>query len=157
MKTIEENYLLFKLEDRQFAIPVVEVNMVVAAVAITDLPQAPEIVLGIINVHGDAVPVINIRPRIGLAPKELELTDKYIIAEVAGRKIALLVDSINTLIEIDSKKIVQMESLVPGSKFIDGTAEINNDLILLLNLENFLSIEDNLQLNSSLEQSVGLV
>jgi purine-binding chemotaxis protein CheW len=68
--------ILFSLDERRFALPLRSVERVVRAVDITPLPDAPQMVLGVIDVQGEIVSVINLRRRCRMPERELQLTDQ---------------------------------------------------------------------------------
>ena len=74
-----EHFLIFSVEDRRFALPLPEVERVVAAVEIHFLPQAPAFVRGVVNVGGLPVPTVDLRVLWGWPPRELELTDRLLL------------------------------------------------------------------------------
>ena len=73
--------VVFTLDERFYAIRLSAVSRVVRAVEITPLPKAPPIVIGVINLGGRIIPVVNIRRRFRLPERELELTDQLIVAQ----------------------------------------------------------------------------
>ncbi len=82
----------FLLDDQRYALHLDVVERVIPAVEITPLPKAPEIVLGLINIRGKIIPVLNIRRRFRLPDRETELTDHFIIANTSKRTVALPAD-----------------------------------------------------------------
>src|SRR3712207_6774571 len=92
-------YVVFTLDEHGYALPLSFVERIVRAVEVTPLPKAPEIVLGVINVQGRVIPVVNIRKRFRLPEREIELSDQFIIARTAKRTIALVVDAVGGVAE----------------------------------------------------------
>ena len=86
-------------QQRRYALRLLAVTRVVWAVEIVPLPNAPAIVLGMINVQGRVIPVVDVNKRFGLPPRELELTDQFIIAQTQRRAVALRVDGVTGLYE----------------------------------------------------------
>ncbi len=86
--------LVFTLDRGQFALLLSSVLRVVRAVEITPLPQAPEIILGVVNLQGALVPVIDVRRRFGLPGRAVRLEDRLILAVTPRRTLALPVDSV---------------------------------------------------------------
>ena len=72
--------VVFFLNEQKYALYLPAVERVVSAIEVTPLPQAPDNVLGIINVMGKVIPVVNIRKRFGLPEREIDLSDQFIIA-----------------------------------------------------------------------------
>ena len=82
--------VVFKLDDHSYALHVFQVRRVVRVAQWTPLPQAPDIVLGVINLSGEVIPVFDVRKRFGLPVREIDLNDQLIIAQTARRSVALL-------------------------------------------------------------------
>jgi purine-binding chemotaxis protein CheW len=68
--------VVFTLDARRYAVPLSTVERIIRAVEITPLPQAPEIVLGVINVQGRIIPVVNTRKRFRLPECDIRLSDQ---------------------------------------------------------------------------------
>jgi purine-binding chemotaxis protein CheW len=84
---------IFALDDVRFALGAELIECVVRAVEVSPLADAPPGVLGVINLHGRIIPVLDIRPRFGLKSREISLSDHFVIARAGEREVAVLVDS----------------------------------------------------------------
>jgi purine-binding chemotaxis protein CheW len=136
------HYLIFILEKERYALSVSSVERIFQAVNITHLPEGPDILKGIIKMKGLIVPVINIRKRLNLPDKELELSDTMIIARTEKLIVALLVDEVTGLMEIEEKDMEQKDNILPGLKYIEGVIKFSSDIIIVCNLDDFLSLEE---------------
>lgn len=141
----------FSLDDQKFALYVSVVQRIIRVIEVTPLPEAPEIVIGIINVHGQIIPVCNVRMRFHLAGRDVQLSDQMIIADTATRTVALLVDSVDDVIEIPEEKIVAGDKILPGLKYVDGVLKTEDGMILIHDLDRFLSLQEAAALNDALE------
>ncbi|OPY75386.1 MAG: Chemotaxis protein CheW [Syntrophorhabdus sp. PtaU1.Bin058] len=142
----------FQLDDRQFAVPLSSIERIERAVSITPLPKAPDIVLGVINIHGSIVPVFNIRERFRLPPRDMQLSDQLIVAHTSKRTIALLVDSVIAVIEVPGEKIVETSNILPQLDFVEGVAKAEDGMILIHDLERFLSIREEQSLDEAMKE-----
>jgi purine-binding chemotaxis protein CheW len=131
--------LLFELATQRFAIAAADVFEVVRAVALRALPNAPPVVEGIINLRGEAVPVLDIRARFGLQPKTLELTDHFLIVSAEQRRVALRVDRALMLCHLPALSIERAINLPRGVDHVSGVAVLDDELVLLHDLHAFLS------------------
>lgn len=127
--------VVFHLDERRYALPLGCVDRVVRAVEVTPLPQAPDQILGVINVHGRVIPVINLRTQFNLPERELDLSDQFIIANAARRRVALWVDNVDGVLDSATQEVVAAEEIVPGLNSVEGIAKDRDELILLHNLE----------------------
>ena len=113
--------LLFTLGDQRHALPLSHIDRVVLAVAVTPLAGAPDPVLGVINLQGQIIPVISGRKWLGLPERPVQLNDRLIIALVAERKVAVLVDHVQGVVTHSSSDEVQSGDLLPG---LSGPASV---------------------------------
>ena len=141
----------FSLDDRKFALYVSAVQRIIRVVEVTPLPKAPEIVIGIINMQGQVIPVFDIRMRFHLPAREVQLNDQLIIASTTKRTVALLVDSVNDVIEIPEEKIIAAEQILPELEYVEGVVKTEGSMILIHDLERFLSLLEEKALDEAME------
>ncbi len=145
---MQEHFLIFSVAERRFALPLSEVERIVAAVEIQPLPQAPAFVRGVVNVGGDPVPVVDPRPLWDLPPREMELSDRMLLVRPSGKALpapgassdsrglfALLVE------EVEGVSLLELREMSLGGG-VDlpqvGLAPGEDRLLVLQNLD-FLS------------------
>lgn len=137
-----DHLLPFRLDHWKCALDVRVVDRIVPLVEVTPLPKSPEVVLGVINVRGNILPVVSLRRRFSLPEDEAKLTAQLIIARTARRAVALLVDSVNGVIERPAQQVMQAETTVPGAEYLAGITKLDGDILLVHDLEAFLSLEE---------------
>ena len=129
-------FVLFIVHNHKFAVPVHSVNRVVFAVNIKPIPNSPPSILGIINVNGDVVPVINFRRKFKFPKKETELTDKIFILNTASIKIGFIANEVLDLTKVAEQKEFPIETLIPGQKEeLTGMINFRNELIMIYDIE----------------------
>ena len=143
--------IIFTLDDQRYGLPLPAVERVVRMVDITPLPKAPDNVLGIINMQGRVIPVINMRRRFRLPEWELALTDQLIIAHTARRPVALVADAVTDVHEYAEQEAVAAQDILPGVEYVAGVVKLENGLILIHDMDKFLSLEEDAQLDRALE------
>jgi purine-binding chemotaxis protein CheW len=145
-------FVLFALDDKSFALELGTVHRVVRAVEVTPLPQSPVVILGVVNIQGDLFSVVNLRHRFRLPEREITPSDQFVLVtkSTSSRKLALVVDAVTGIIELDTAHIVDKEEIVPGLEYMQGVAKVGDDLILIHNLERCLSLQEENQLNEAL-------
>ena len=141
----------FSLDDRAFALYVSAVQRIIRVVEVTALPKAPEIVVGIINMQGQVIPVFDIRMRFHLPAREGRLNDQMIIATTEMRTVALIVDSVNDVIEIPEEKIIAAEQILPELEYVEGVVKTEGGMVLIHDLEKFLSLPEQKALDEAME------
>ncbi len=144
--------VVFTLDEQRYALYLPVVERVVSAVEVTPLPKTPDIVLGVINIQGKVIPVVNIRKRFGLPEREIDLSDQFVIANTPRRTIALVVDTVNGVIEPAREKLISSENITPGLEHVDGVIKLEDGLILIHDLDRFLSLEEEKKLDNALKK-----
>jgi len=142
--------VVFTLDEPRYALDLSTVERVVRAVAITPLPKAPEIVLGVINVQGQVVPVINVRKRFRLPEREMNLNDRFIIARTSRRVVALAADSVGGVLELENRQVASAGESLPFAEYLQGVAKLPGDLVLIYDLDRFLALDEEQRLDAAL-------
>ncbi len=145
----------FTLGELRLALYLSAVERVYRLAEITPLPKAPEIVLGLINLRGRIVPVVNVRRRFRIPDREAELSDKLILARTSRRPVALVVDDIGGVLEIRSQEIIDARTILPAAEFIAGVVKLADGMIFIHDLDTFLSLEEEALLDEALAAPVG--
>ncbi|HEY7986657.1 MAG TPA: chemotaxis protein CheW [Methylophilaceae bacterium] len=148
---MNNQFIVFCLMSQRYALDLSTVEKAVRIVEISPLPQAPEIVLGIINFHGHIVPVINMRRRFRLPERELLLSDQLIIAHTSRRMVGLVVDEVIAAAEYPGEVIASGAHILPGMDHVAGVVKLQDGLILINDLDKFLSIEEEASLEQAME------
>jgi purine-binding chemotaxis protein CheW len=134
--------LVFCLADQRCALPLKCVERVIRSVEISPLPRAPEIVSGLINIHGMAVPVLNIRELFHLPDIEITLSDQIIIAHTLSRLVAIPVNEVNGISEYEDQDFITSEELFPGIKYLEGVVKLKEGIVYIYDLGRLLSLDD---------------
>lgn len=150
-QTATDQIVIFTLDEQHYALPLNSVLRVIHAVEIRHLPEAPEIISGIINIKGIIIPVINIRKRFGLMEREIDVDDRLIIAETGKRQVALLTDSVSGIRDLVPGEHEPARKNLPFAEHLRGVAKIDDELILIYDLEQFLSLDEEKELTQALK------
>jgi purine-binding chemotaxis protein CheW len=148
--TGSEHLLVFTLDEPRFALPLAAVERVVHAVEVTPLPKAPQIVLGVINAKGRVIPVVDMRRRFGLPVRELRLDDRFIIARTARRLVALVADAVAGIRELAPRDLANAAETLPVAGYLQGVAKLEDGLVLITDLDAFLSLDEERLLDAAL-------
>jgi purine-binding chemotaxis protein CheW len=141
--------LVFTLDDQHYALQLAAVERTARMVEITPLPQAPVVVRGVITVHGRIIPVLDIRQRFHLPPRETLLSDQLLIARTKRRTVALIADSVVGVLEQAPQDMVDAGMILPGIDYLSGVVKLADGLIFIHDLDTFLSLEEELQLDTA--------
>ena len=134
----------FQLENETYGINVMQVQEILRYSEIAAVPGAPDYVLGIINLRGNVVTVIDTRARFGLMPAEITDNSRIVIIEAEKQVIGILVDSVAEVVylkksEIEDAPYVGTEE---SSQFIQGVTNRDDGLLILVDLNKLLSDEE---------------
>jgi purine-binding chemotaxis protein CheW len=147
--------VVFTLDERLYALPLARVKRVVRMVEVTPLPKAPGIVLGVINLQGNIIPVMSMRTRFGLLEPEASLSDQIIVADTATRAVGLLVNSVTGVIERTLEEVTETEKIVPGAQYVEGITRTDDGILFIHNVDRFLSVKEEQQLDGLLAVAEG--
>ncbi|WP_345842000.1 chemotaxis protein CheW [Shewanella algae] len=137
-------WVTFRLDNETYGINVMQVQEVLLYTEIAPVPGAPHYVLGIINLRGNVVTVIDTRSRFGLPSSEVDDSTRIVIIEAEKQVIGILVDSVAEVVylrrsEIDNAPNVGTEE---SAKFIQGVSNRGDELLILVDLDKLLSDDE---------------
>ncbi|EPQ9705091.1 chemotaxis protein CheW [Vibrio cholerae] len=137
-------WVTFQLEEETYGINVMQVREVLRYTEIAPVPGAPDYVLGIINLRGNVVTVIDTRSRFGLMQGEITDNTRIIVIESERQVIGILVDSVAEVVYLRSSEIDSTPSVGTdeSSKFIQGVSNRDGKLLILVDLNKFLTDEE---------------
>jgi len=134
----------FYLEDALFGMDILRIQEINKNMERTKVPHAPEYVLGIINLRGRIVTIIDLGRKLGLLPTRLSEENRNIIVDCQDELTGLFVDRIADVVSVDGGKILPPPSNVRGaqSRFFEGVFKTGQRLIAILNVEEVLKVEE---------------
>ncbi|MEW6646983.1 MAG: chemotaxis protein CheW [Pseudomonadota bacterium] len=137
-------WVTFRLDAEKYGIDVMRVREVLRNTEIAPVPGAPGFVLGIINLRGNVVTVIDTRKRFGLAPKDIDESSRIVILEAGDEVVGMLVDSVAEVVDLRASSIETAPNVGndESAKFIQGVSNLDDGLLILVDLNKLLSGED---------------
>lgn len=127
--------VVFRLEGREFALPLDSVAEVQRMVAITPVPEAPAWLAGVISLRGQMVPVMDLRTRLGLPQQAAALDTRIIVTQAGGRLVGLVADRVEEVLALPDCSVEVPDDLAGGEHAISGVARPSDRLILVLDLD----------------------
>jgi purine-binding chemotaxis protein CheW len=149
-QTASKQIVVFTLGELRYALPLSAVERVVRAVEITPLPKSPEVVLGVINAQGLIIPVVDVRARFRLPSHKMSPDDQFILARTSRRRLALIADAVAGVHEPADREAVSTEQTFPFAEYLRGIAWLEDDMVLIHDLEQFLSLDEEQILDAAL-------
>ena len=144
----------FRLAEQRYALPLMAVERVIRAVDVTPLPDAPPVVCGVMDMHGDVLPVLNIRGRFGLPDRKIDPADQFLIAQTTQRTMVLVVDEALGVIRVPRSALIDAAQIVPGLDYVQGVVKLDDGLVLIHDLEKFLSMDEARTLDEAMDRDV---
>ena len=144
--TQKDRYLTFSLGRESYGVEVRYVTEIIGIQSITEIPEMPEYVRGIINLRGKIIPVMDVRLRFKKEPKDYNDRTCIVVINIQGASIGLIVDSVSEVIAIPEQDVVDPPQMNKGfnNKYIKKIGKVKNDVKLLLDCEKLLT-EDELE------------
>ncbi len=157
--------LTFKVAGQEYGLPVISVARIIEMVTIIHIPNIPNVIQGIINLHGKTVPVMDLRRRLGLPHQPYGLHTPIILVDAAGdgRMLGLIVDKVEQIFNIPSENLEATETIVPAGLMEQMTgqttnlvslAKVDRQMILVLDVRTLLNSTEQIKLSQALNNSI---
>jgi len=141
-------YLTFDLASEAYGLEILKVQEIIGIMPVTRVPRTPEFIRGVINLRGKVIPVVDLRLKFKMEPKEDTRRTSIIVVQIKqeGRQVTmgLIVDDVSEVIDIDGENIEPAPEFGASvnTDFIMGIAKINQRVIILLDVDRVLSNGD---------------
>jgi purine-binding chemotaxis protein CheW len=142
METFSNHFVIFKIDDQNYALSLLNVERVVRAVQITRIPSKQKYVLGVVDVQGNVTPVLNTRKLLDAPDKEIDLSDQFIISKNSNRTVILVVDSVPGVYELFAQDAHPLKIKSESSRLVQDIARFGDSLVLVINVELLFSMVD---------------
>jgi purine-binding chemotaxis protein CheW len=142
--TQKGRYLTFSLEKESYGIEIQYVTEIIGIQAITQIPELPDYVKGIINLRGKIIPVMDIRLRFKKNPIPYNDRTCVIVVDIKNISIGLIVDSVSEVLTIPEQEVVEPPKMNNGAhnRYIKNIGKVGNEVKLLLDCEKLLTEDD---------------
>lgn len=150
--TQKSRYLTFSIGKETYGVEIKYVIEIIGIQTITEIPELPEYIKGIINLRGKIIPVMDVRLRFKKEPIEYNDRTCVIIVDINDTSIGLIVDKVAEVIIIPDQDIVEPPQMNKGSKnrYIKNMGKVGDDVKLLLDCERLLTEDELEELNEVL-------
>ena len=131
----------FMLGEEEYGVDILSVNEILKMTKITRVPKSSEYVKGVINLRGNVVPILNVRKKFKGEEKIVDDTTRIIILTVNDNRFGIIVDNVTEVIRIKEEDIEE-PNLIDSidQKYVDGVGKYNGRLLILLKLDQILTI-----------------
>jgi purine-binding chemotaxis protein CheW len=132
------DFLLFTIDERPYALPLENVIRAERMVEVSPLPEPPPGIAGVVNYHGEMVPVFDLRRHCGLPPRPWRPSDHLLLATTGGRKLALPIDAVASVFSLPEAELPALADVVPGSAGTERLGTRDGEIVLIHDLGRFL-------------------
>lgn len=146
-----DQIVIFTHDEQRYGIPLKVVERVVRMVEITHVSAGPAFIRGVINVQGKILPVVDLRRRLSLPERPVELSDQLIIIRCASRSFALMTDTACDVRKCTEKLLTESSKILPDLPFLAGVAKLPDGLILIQDPDALLSPDE----TASIDELIG--
>lgn len=142
--TQKGKFLTFSIENEYYGIEIKFVTEIIGVQVITEIPELPSYIKGIINLRGKIIPVIDIRLRFKKTQKEYNDRTCIIVIDINEISVGLIVDNVCEVLTINDDNIVPPPNIKTGfnSKYIKGIGKVGNEVKLILDCNKLLNDKD---------------
>ncbi|RJX35804.1 MAG: hypothetical protein C4531_01345 [Desulfurivibrio sp.] len=135
-------YCIFKIDDQLYGVAVSHVEKIIRAAAVIPLPEGPETIIGLLNVEGRVLPVVNIRKKWHLPERAMEVDDRIILFK-AGALVSFIVNGVEGIVQFDHLKFHEAEEIHPGlQRYIEGVGRFNNSSVIIVDMARFFNDQE---------------
>ena len=138
--TQKDKYLTFRLDVEDYGLEIRHVKEIISIQKITDVPDLPDFVKGVINLRGQIIPTLDLRLRFGIAAKDYDELTCIIITHMSDIPVGIIVDTVNEVLDISPEMIAPPPLVQKGAahRFIQGIGRVGNDVKIILNADKLL-------------------
>ncbi len=151
--------VVFNVGKELYGVGIDSVQEIVRVPDVTEVPDSPIFLEGVINLRGRVVPVIDLRKRLRLNGAERTKSTRVLITGNGGNIVGLLVDSVSEVIKIQPDAIEDPPEMISaiGVEYITGVAKMEERLIILLDIKKILDVEEMKSLGRTVERTMEAV
>jgi purine-binding chemotaxis protein CheW len=136
-----EQLVVFRLANEFYGVDIGEVNTIIRMQEVTDIPQTPDFVEGVINLRGSIIPVIDLRKRFGLPEDDVTKASRIMVVESGGQMIGMVVDAVAETLRLPADAIEPPSPVIAGidTQYLRGVGKQDDRLVILLDLGKVLT------------------
>jgi purine-binding chemotaxis protein CheW len=137
--------IVFNLGEERYGVEISQIKEIILPTKITQIPNVPDFVEGILNLRGQIATIINLRKRLGKESKKSDENTRIIVIEYGNSIVGMMVDSVSEVKYLSSKNIEEIPrflALKDESKFLKGIGKLEDGLLTLMDLKELLSEDE---------------
>lgn len=141
---MDNKYLTFFLAREIYGVEIAYVTEIIGIQKITNIPEMPDYIKGVINLRGKVIPVMDVRTRFHMEQREYDERTCIIVVDISGTTVGLVVDEVSEVADIPEDQVEPppMGRQGKGNAFIKGMGKSGDSVKILLNIESLIKEED---------------
>lgn len=154
MEEVFKTYLTFSLGKENFALDVDHVEKILEYQPVTEVPKSPDYMLGVFNLRGEVIPLVDTRLKFGMQRTEINTSTCILVINISSEgetiKLGALVDSVKEVVKYNVNDLISLPTVGKQSKteFLNGVLKINDQFTLLLNADKIFSVDEIIELRA---------
>ncbi|MGC6487034.1 MAG: chemotaxis protein CheW [Planctomycetota bacterium] len=130
----------FCLGDEEYGVDIMTVQEIILFGCITQVPEVPDHVLGVINLRGNVIPILNLRRRFGMPDQPAEDATRIVVMNLNGRTVGVVVDGVNEVLRLSEDEVSPTPQSLSGAgkDYVTGLARRGERLLILLDMARLL-------------------
>lgn len=141
--TQKGKYLTFSIGNEFYGIEIKHVTEIIGIQPVTEIPELPDHIKGIINLRGKIIPVMDVRLRFKKPPREYNDRTCVIVIDIKDVSVGLIVDSVSEVLSINEEDIVSPPNVKKdGNKYIKAIGKVGDEIKLILDCDKLLSDDE---------------
>jgi len=139
--TQKDKYLTFRLAEEDYGIEIGDVIEIIGIQKITQLPDMPRFIKGVINLRGQVIPVMDVRLRFGLPARDYDERTCIVVVKIEEKTVGLVVDRVNEVVDIPESQVELPNSstMALPEQNVKGLGKIREEIRILLDTEKILA------------------
>jgi len=139
--TAATEFISFAIGDEQYGVDIMAVREIKGWSAVTQLPNQPDYMRGVLNLRGVMVPIVDLRCRFGQGMTDASAMHVIIVVHVGSKTVGLLADRVLDIIDVEAAQVQPVPQIVRGARvdFLSGLVTVDSAMIALINLNQLLS------------------
>jgi purine-binding chemotaxis protein CheW len=134
----------FRLDNEDYAIAITKIQEIILMKPITRIPQVPDFIEGLINLRGSVIPIVNLRKRFGLLPREIDDETRTIVVNVHEKTVGCVVDAVTQVMRINRDQIQPppLGVMAVNHQYLAGLAKLDDRLMIILDIDKLFQAEE---------------
>lgn len=142
--TQKDKFLTFQVGNEEFGIAICHVTEIIGLQKITDVPDMPDFIKGVINLRGKVIPVMDVRSRFKMESREYDDRNCIVVVNINDKSVGLVVDRVSEVADIPESQVEPPAQIGAGtnSRYIQGLGKIGEEVKILLDVDRLLYAEE---------------